>query len=240
VTWVWGVVNALLIMLVIHCNGQGWRAGWALGFAAQCWLILFGALGAGPWTFMFSTGPAIMFAVNWWLHPRRVARRLAADAAIVRAAVAASHEQPSPVLNARLGVSGEEALANIDKFLRGFHATITDPPPYPYGRWVAKRPLPPPYGLPLDVGWMPPRQPTDDEQPVTTPPPGMSTDIMPTGGHLASTPADPPSGCLICPTDVPQTELIDHLISHHPAVYDGTPFETWPVDDVTDQESDKP
>jgi hypothetical protein len=213
--WVWGVVNAVLIMLVIYCNGRGWRSGWALGFAAQCWLILFGALGGGPWTFVFSTGPAIMFAVNWWLHPRRVARRFAADAAIVRAAVAASHEQPSPVLNARLGMSVEEAVANLtanaEKYLP--HITLRDTPAYP------EKPIHP---------WL-----AYDEEPATTPGPGMSTDMIASTGTLSTPPFDPPGGCLLCDTPVPQTELIGHLISHHPDVYDGTPFETWPVDDAT-------
>lgn len=333
--WVWGVVNAVLIMLVIYCNGRGWRAGWALGFAAQCWLILFGAYGGGPWTFVFSTGPALMFAVNWWLHPRRVARRFAADAAIVRAAVAASHEQPSLVLNARLGVSGEEVGVRMGKFLTDLplsprHARLwpatwihpwlydeepatrpadQEPPPgtaadkvdqvghfyaYATGRstnepsvsteqamaiiaeyggtpaqyldhWlrtrlhpalsaeetvteppkaVRRRPLPPPYFV---DGWMRPTASGDLSFPVDSdqvdrvqdifgpppPQPGTATDMIASTGHLSSAPTDAPSRCMICHTPVPQTELIGHLISHHPDVYDGTPFETWPVDDAT-------
>jgi hypothetical protein len=310
--WVWGVVNAVLIMLVIYCNGRGWRTGWALGFAAQCWLILFGVLGAGPWTFVLSAGPAAMFAVNWWLHPRRVARRLMVDAAIVRAAVIASHEQPSPILKARVGMTAKEAAANLtanaEKYLP--HITLKDMPAdpkdpiYPYrmlpdkvegdlsfpvdpdqvdrvghyyayatGRsdnepsvsteqvmaimakyggtpaqyldhWLrihpalsaaTGRPLPSPYGV---DGWM--RPTVADKQPVTGRPPGSSTDIMASTGHLGGTPKDPPGGCLLCPggAEVPQTELIEHLISHHPQAYDGSPFETWPVDDTTSQEGD--
>lgn len=295
--WVWGAVNAVLIMLVVYCNGRRWRGGWALGFAAQCWLILFGVLGAGPWTFVFSAGPAVMFAVNWWLHPRRVARRFAADAAVVRAAVAASHQQPSPVLGPHLGVSGEEALANIDKFMRDFNANRHGrrhgqlhehgeilPPPGPL------RPLPPPYsvgGL-WPATWIHPWL-AYDEEPATTPgpplsdeeakaklaeymthlmenpweglkesvdrdiatakllgfypapppQPGMSTDMIASTGTLSTPPVDPPGGCMICHADVPQTELIGHLISHHPDVYDG-PFEWWPVDDTTEERGDKP
>lgn len=97
-TWVWGAVNAATITTVIWMNGRGWRAGWAVGCAAQLWLVAFGLLGPGPWTFAFSTGPAVMFAVNWWLHPRRVARRVMLDAAIVRAAVVESHQQPSRII----------------------------------------------------------------------------------------------------------------------------------------------
>jgi hypothetical protein len=310
-------------MLVIYFNGRGWRAGWLLGFAAQCWLILFGALGAGPWTFVFSAGPAVMFAANWWLHPRRVARRLMVDAAITRAAILASHEPPSPIKPAAASVEEvEEWLRNVknhfsswgtpwhpvctatrsnghlclllavpgevvcrlhlDRRTRTVGRTdedggltfVDDPLPPP------RRQLPPPYStngvlgmLGSDAtvnvrnvifggrtdkhddvhpwkldgrypygGWVAKRNPVDDEQPVTHPAPGMSTDIRPTVGDLGAPPQDPPGGCLLCPggADVPQTELIGHLISHHPDVYDGTPFETWPVDDITGQEGDKP
>lgn len=323
--WVWGVVNAGLIMLVIYCNGRGWRTGWALGFAAQCWLILFGVLGAGPWTFVLSAGPAAMFAVNWWLHPRRVARRLMVDAAIVRAAVIASHEQPSTILKDRVGMTAKEAAANLtanaEKYLP--HITLKDMPADPknpihpyrmlpdkvegnlsfpvdpeqvdqighyyayatgrsdnepsvsteqvmaimaeYGGTPAQyldhwlritlhpalsaatgRPLPSPYGI---DGWM---RPTASEEPTTTPgpQPGMSTDILPVSGQFGAglQEADEQTvmlspggyGCLLCPggAEVPQTELIEHLISHHPEAYDGSPFETWPVDDTTSQEGD--
>lgn len=362
--WVWGVVNAVLIMLVIYCNGRGWRGGWALGFAAQCWLILFGVLGVGPWTFVFSTGPAIMFAVNWWLHPRRVARRFAADAEIVRAAVAASHEQPSLVLNARLGVSGEEVGVRMGKFLTDLPLSPRHAPLWPatwihpwlYDEEPATRPADqePPPGTAADkvdqVGhfyayttgrsddepsvsteqamaimaeyggtpaqyldhWLritlhpalsaekPARDvsgdlsfPVDPDQvdrvqdifgpplsneeakaklseymtrlmgkpweglkesvdrdvatakllgfyPAPPPQPGTATDMIASTGHLSSPPADAPSRCMICHTPVPQTELIGHLISHHPDVYDGTPFETWPVDDITEEGGDKP
>jgi hypothetical protein len=251
VMWVWGVVNAVLIMLVIYCNGRGWRTGWALGFAAQCWLILFGVLGAGPWTFVLSAGPAAMFAVNWWLHPRRVARRLMVDAAIVRAAVAASHEQPSPILKDRVGMTAKEAAANLtanaEKYLP--HITLKDMPADP------KDPIHPYRMLPdkveADLSF-----PVDPEQAArwltyaTRPPPGMSTDILPVSGQFGAglQEADEQTvmlspggyGCLLCPggAEVPQTELIEHLISHHPEVYDGSPFETWPVDDTTSQEGD--
>lgn len=123
-------------------------------------------------------------------------------------------------------------------------------------------PLPPPYAVPFPYGGMVAKhQPVDDEQaallsPGDVPPssgwrgpkgvvvafdekratpPGSSTDMIASTGDLTAAPADPPGGCLICPADVPQTELIDHLISHHPDVYDGTAYETWPVEDVTDQ-----
>lgn len=247
-TWVWGAVNAVLIMLVIYCNGRGWRVGWLLGVAAQVWLILFGAFGGGPWTFVFSAGPAAMFAANWLLHPRRT-RRKARDvadeqmAAHLRAIwdgrVKTQRTMVLPVTGAELGTSVAEATANAKKLTDqlglskiGFSTPSgdvsfpvtnvkVDRPPYPYGGWVAKH------------------TPVDDEQPITIThqPPGMSTDILPATGVLAGAPADPPGGCLLCPdgAEVPQTELIGHLISHHPEAYDGTPYEQWATEDTTEE-----
>jgi hypothetical protein len=73
--WSWGATQAAVMMIVIIMNGKGWRSGWLAGMVAQLVMVVFGYVIYGSWTFLLLLGPAAMFAVNWWLQPKRDKRR---------------------------------------------------------------------------------------------------------------------------------------------------------------------
>lgn len=68
--WPWGLAITLTVTATIWANGHQKRWGWLLGVAAQLFQIGFGAV-SGVGTFYFAAIPAVMFAWNWWRHPRR-------------------------------------------------------------------------------------------------------------------------------------------------------------------------
>lgn len=87
--WLWGLLTALMVSIVIYLNGRGVRAGWLVGVAVQLVYVAYGLAGPGEWTFVFALIPAGMFAWNYWVTPRRAAR---ARAAVVRELLAPERE----------------------------------------------------------------------------------------------------------------------------------------------------